>query len=432
MNVEKLCRNALDFLKSNYPNFPKSGFIAGGSLGNLIWEQVSGNIAKINDIDVFLLDKVVDRNYQDVSNWVNPSSDSPQKLFYHKKEKVYYEDYSGLCVTSQSKDFYYIESTSTEGIYNFVNYSANRRDPQVIIDSFDINCTQVGYSISEDKFYYTQDFVYFLRTGNLQLTNLMSPAHSAIRLVKKKHDLNVKLDEIELKMCQYVVMVSMQDTTRRYFTEKYASIYRKYESELALYFSLKKDDNITKLFKSQRNLDLDIFTLEVPVEPTDVKSDDFFFEHIIGSSRANKIFNDEEINKIYDGQSLIFYIRNIQGSNSLKQIWRNLNYLYDNQNYVDGDFSLEDIEMLHRLTQVAPSTIKNLKGLRLSQQISIMKNLFEKYQEDPIVAISILEKMKIDPDKEFDEGDLLLLELSVRKEIVNDVNQKAKRILNPQ
>jgi hypothetical protein len=40
--------------------------------------------------------------------------------------------------------------------------------------------------------------------------------------------------------------------------------------------------------------------------------------------------------------------------------------------------------------------------------------------------------MKIDPDKEFDEGDLLLLELSVRKEIVNDVNQKAKRILNPQ
>ena len=41
MNIEKLCRNALDFLKSNYPNFPKSGFIAGGSLGNLIWEQLS-------------------------------------------------------------------------------------------------------------------------------------------------------------------------------------------------------------------------------------------------------------------------------------------------------------------------------------------------------------------------------------------------------
>ena len=86
--------------------------------------------------------------------------------------------------------------------------------------------------------------------------------------------------------------------------------------------------------------------------------------------------------------------------------------------------------MLHRLTQVAPLTIKNLKGLRLSQQISIMKNLFDKYKEDPIVAISIMEKMKIEPDKDFDEGDLLLLELSVRKEIINDVKHKADRILN--
>jgi hypothetical protein len=41
-----------------------------------------------------------------------------------------------------------------------------------------------------------------------------------------------------------------------------------------------------------------------------------------------------------------------------------------------------------------------------------------------------MEKMKIDPDKDFDEGDLLLLELSVRKEIINDVKYKADRILN--
>jgi len=410
MNIEKLCQNALDFIKSTYPNFPKSGFIAGGSLANLIWEQVSGNIAKINDIDVFVFEKVIDRSNEDVSNWVTSSVLNPQKLFYHKKEKVYFEDYSGLCVTSQSKDFYYIESTSNEGIYNFVNYSANRRDPQVIIDSFDINCTQIGYSINEDKFYYTPEFLDFLKTGNLQLTNLMSPAHSAIRLVKKKHDLNAKLEEIELKMCQYCIMFSMQDTNRRYFTEKYASLYRKYESDLSPYFTLKKDDGITDLFKVNKGLDLDIFTLEQ--------------HHQI-------IFDDEEISKIHDGQSLIFYIRNIQSSQSLKQIWKNLNYLYNSQDYVDGDFNLEDIEMLHRVTQVAPSTIKNLKGLQLSQQISIMKNLFEKYKEDPIVAISIMEKIKIDPDKEFDEGDLLLLELSVRKEIVNDIKQKAQRILNP-
>ena len=43
-----------------------------------------------------------------------------------------------------------------------------------------------------------------------------------------------------------------------------------------------------------------------------------------------------------------------------------------------------------------------------------------------------MEKMKIDPDKDFDEGDLLLLELSVRKEILSDVKQKALRIIDPE
>ena len=420
MNIELLCKNALDFLKT-YPNFPQKGFIAGGSLGNLIWEQVSGNTAKINDIDVFIFDKIVDRNPNDISNWVQPQSQSPQKLFYHKKETVYFEDYTGLCATSQSKDLYYIESTSYSDIYNFVNYSANKRTPQLILDSFDINCTQVGYSIEEDKFYYTPEFIDFLMTGQLKLTNLMSPAHSAIRLVKKKHDLGAKLDELELKLCQYSIGTSMTDITRRYFTEKYASVFRKYESELSPYFIMKKDDDIKELFKTSKGLDLDIFTLELETIPLEC------FLH-----NPKSIFDEPNINKIHSGHSLLFYIRNVKDDSVAKNVWSKLNYLYKSDDYVDtDDISIEDIEMLQRLTQVAPNTIQNLKGLKLSQQISIMKTLFDKYKEDPIVAISIMEKMRIEPDKEFDEGDLLLLELSVRKEIVNDTKMKVQRILDP-
>ena len=59
MNIEKMARNALSFLKTKETNFPKFGTIAGGSLGNLIWEQVSGNVAVVNDIDVFIFDKKV-------------------------------------------------------------------------------------------------------------------------------------------------------------------------------------------------------------------------------------------------------------------------------------------------------------------------------------------------------------------------------------
>lgn len=422
MNIELLCRNALKYLKDNYSDFPNTGFVAGGSLANLIWEQVSGNIAKVNDIDVFLFDKILDKNPNDTSNWLSPGKPDGQKLYYHKKEEVYFEDYSGLCSTSQSRDFYVIEKTSHDGIYNYVNYSANKRSPQIIIDSFDINCVQVGYSIDEDKFYYTKEFIEYIQTGQLKLVNLMSPAHSAIRLVKKKHDLNAKLDELELKLCQHCLSIGMNDTNRIYFTDKYTSIFKKYEGELSNYFTLKEAPEIKELFKT-KGLDMEIWTLIV--------KDDVSKEIDLFGIDKKKIFDEPNINKIWNGQKLLFYIRNIQNDQRSKLVWEKLNYLFKNDDYVDSYFSEEDIEMLHRLTQVAPKTIENLKGLTLSQQVSIMKNMFDKYKEDPIVAISIMEKMKIDPNKEFDEGDILLLELSVRKEIINDVKQKAQRILNP-
>jgi hypothetical protein len=426
MNIDLLCQRALQYLKDTYSDFPKTGFIAGGSLANLIWEGVSGNIAKVNDIDVFLFEKILDRNPNEVSNWLSPGQPDGQKLYYHKKEEVYFEDYSGLCTTSQSRDFYVIEKTSHDGIYNYVNYSANKRSPQIIIDSFDINCVQVGYSIDEDKFYYTKEFIEFIQTGQLKLVNLMSPAHSAIRLVKKKHDLNAKLDELELKLCQHSLSVGMNDTNRIYFTDKYTSIFKKYESELSNYFTLKEAPEIRELFKT-KGLDMEIWTLIVK-DNKSLNSENEIFNIF---SNENKIFDDPNINKIWNGQKLLFYIRNIQNDQRSKLVWEKLNYLFKNDDYVDSYFSEEDIEMLHRLTQVAPKTIENLKGLTLSQQVSIMKNMFDKYKEDPIVAISIMEKMKIDPNKEFDEGDILLLELSVRKEIINDVRQKAQRILNP-
>ena len=51
------------------------------------------------------------------------------------------------------------------------------------------------------------------------------------------------------------------------------------------------------------------------------------------------------------------------------------------------------------------------------------------YNDDPIIAISVLEKNKLDKDIELDEQTKLLLELSVRKEIVNDTRGKVNKIL---
>lgn len=60
MNIEQLGRKALRQLQT-FNEFPKRGFIAGGSIANLIWEYISGKEAIINDIDVFLFEKIIDK-----------------------------------------------------------------------------------------------------------------------------------------------------------------------------------------------------------------------------------------------------------------------------------------------------------------------------------------------------------------------------------
>ena len=58
MNIEILCRKAIEIIKDNW-GIPERGFIAGGSIANIIWELVSGKKAIVNDIDVFLFRKKI-------------------------------------------------------------------------------------------------------------------------------------------------------------------------------------------------------------------------------------------------------------------------------------------------------------------------------------------------------------------------------------
>ena len=58
MEIELLARKALDIIKTNW-GLPDKGFIAGGSIANIMWELVSGNKAAVNDIDVFLFEGII-------------------------------------------------------------------------------------------------------------------------------------------------------------------------------------------------------------------------------------------------------------------------------------------------------------------------------------------------------------------------------------
>jgi hypothetical protein len=140
--------------------------------------------------------------------------------------------------------------------------------------------------------------------------------------------------------------------------------------------------------------------------------------------------DDKNIHTISNTRDFLFYMRNIYRNMELKDIWGKLYYFYNNEEYIDQIVSPDDIDLLSRFAKNAPNSISNLKGYKLSEQIAIIKRFLENYKEDPIVAIAILENIKIDKNLELDEQTSLLLELSVRKHIFND--GKVDAIMNPE
>ena len=122
-------------------------------------------------------------------------------------------------------------------------------------------------------------------------------------------------------------------------------------------------------------------------------------------------------------------MRKIYPFHELRYLWSKLSFFFTDIDYIDINPNKEDIELLSRFANYAPNSIENLKGLKLSDQINLIKMFLDKYKDDPIVAISILEKQKINKDTILDSQTSLILELSVRKEIANDKHNKAGNIL---
>jgi hypothetical protein len=404
MNLDKLFRDSITEIKSKWI-LPKTGFLSGGSLANLVWEKVSGNKAVINDIDIYHLNSVIDKADEE---------ELRQKQNFQKKDKIVYEDYSGISVNVKLSSFYIIEKVSTNGILNEIEYKSNTEDPQIIIESFDINCCQIGYDLATDKFYWTKEFEEFLTTGEIRLVNLSSPAHSAMRLVKKQIDLNAKLLDSELDIIAYTLYNgSFLDTTKHRFKQRYADMFEKYMSGLESRFELTRDEELELHLKMNKDVHDKIYALKPKTTGLNIDP-------------AQKI-------GLQLSKDFLFWVRNIFGNLELEKMWYKLHLVFDYnlgiKNYLDYKPTEKEINFFNRLLVNASDCVRHLSGFPLSRQMYIVNTIFDKFKDDPIVAISILETHCIDYNIDLENDmDLLLLELSVRKKILDDPRDKVRKI----
>jgi hypothetical protein len=410
MNIENLVRTAVNKIKTDW-GLPDKGFVAGGSIANLVWELVSGKKAIVNDIDVFIFDGIVDG--------IDPTN--KKSLFrYQEKESKFWEDYNGIRYSTINKDFYTIESSEHEGMFNNVKYRSNKPDTDIILRSFDINSTKVGYSIEEDKCYWTPEFEEFLNTGELKVCNLMTPSHTAIRIVKKRKELDCKLTQFELDLLRHSLEYRFSDIIKVRFRDRYHAIFNEYLDDLKEYFIIKRDFQAEEYVKNNFGEEVNLYYLQSTITGDEDSVDEFVY--------GKEVFADTNIRRIPNSQEFLFYMRNIYGKENLPEIWSKLYFFFTDKSYIDCQPTVEDLNLISRLGKYAPNSIDNLKGKKLSEQIKLVKWILEKFEEDPIVAISILEKHRLSQDI-LDEHDLFLLELSVRKQIVNDTKGKANKVL---
>ena len=328
-----------------------------------------------------------------------------------------------MSFTSYTKDFYTICESLREGIFNTISYQSNTSDPLLVIGSFDINATKIGYSIEEDKFYWTQDFEHFLETGKLEVSNLRTPSHTAVRLSKKSKELNVNLNNFEFNLIQYALYYKFSDMIKLRFKERYFNMYLDNKEVLDEYFLMCRDDEMEKYIFDKFGEETELRYFK------SIESDDKNDFDIVMGRRPNIFSEDTNLNMIFLSDIFLFYMRNIYGDDEKVKFWSKLSYFFDDPNYFDKEVKSEDIDLLERLCKYAPNSIDNLKGLKLSEQVKITKMLLDKFKYDPIIAISILEKIKVDKNLELDDQTALILELSVRKETSNDTKGKVSKII---
>lgn len=406
MNLEKIFNQSLDQIKSKW-ELPKKGLLSGGSLANIIWENISGNTAVVNDIDIYILD-LVEENWESFKN-----NDVLKKQLFQIREKVIYESYSSIAsVRLNTSSYYVIENVSNEGIFNIINYKSNTEDPSVVIDSFDLNCCQVGYDLEKNKFYWTPYFEEFLKTGEVKLVNLSTPSHSVIRMFKKKKELNCSISPLELDLILYTYENTFNDLVKLRFLSRYKDMFLKYKEDLDPYFTLERDGDIER------------YILELKGEIQEV--------YYLKPKLTSKI---NRLNGFYLSTDFIFYMRNIFGDKILEKIYEDIKEVFDIdlglKKYLDYKPTTEELDLIKKLCKYAPNSASNLKGLTLSSQLGIIRKLLKIFDKDPFVAITILENNKIQNESFLDdEMNVLLLELSVRRDILDDSKNKVYNILN--
>ena len=212
---------------------PDHGFLAGGAVANTLLDIKYGDTKyPINDLDIYI-----------EADSELTSSRTPLR----SNELVIINGYYNNSIGYKNGTSYRIQKVSRDNMLNWITISKinqnNETKFRYILEGFDLNCCQVGIDLVSNKLFYTEEFESFLNNKQLEVTSIYTPPHTAIRLLKKKKELNCYCD---VDKCMELLSQPLIPTnTFRsgnnygiYFSKKYKDLFIKYYGELKDYFKL--------------------------------------------------------------------------------------------------------------------------------------------------------------------------------------------------
>lgn len=405
MNQESLSKQVLERL-SKLDELPKEGFLCGGSVANTILSIIDNKEYPINDLDIFNIDKE------------NSHSNTPLRMDSTDITIDRYENRT--IVPSNSKCPYRITTTHYRGLINYVYVYFSYYDEmplkdqyQLILDSFDINCCKVGIDLTTGSLYLTHDFTKFIRTRQLECVNPVTPAHTAIRILKKRDDLKAFLNkEEQFKFLSQFYLYDNNVINRKvnltlFFGKKYKDLFHKYEIELGEYFELwsygKTKRYYSNLFQKEfennsifEDVKIPKWVYTVDQYYNDINTTHKWYETKLWAlipKKYNKL--DDEIAKYYKPElgnnpniikrlwELIYKQNKKQKNKSLKLLSTKELYPFVivSDNFHNCDFSDINIEKLVRFIEENPSFSKLISITKLNFQeseklMNMVKKLF--------------------------------------------------------
>lgn len=233
----------------------KKPFISGGSVANILISMIHGGEPIINDIDIY--NEVKESAHKTGKDWYPDTSISGDglEIVDDSYGRIYVNDAGAMMrVTGHRRlgiinivDFIY-EQTPVMG--DKIVKSRN----QVVLEGFDINCCKAGVDMDEEKIIYTPEFVEYLETKQLKVTNPCAPIQTAIRLLKKIDSLDCFCN-IEHEM-RFLTVASKHLSTRyisNYIGPETEAKYQIYKDRLKKYFTLREPKDSTEIPHNMRD-----------------------------------------------------------------------------------------------------------------------------------------------------------------------------------